>query len=47
MKGETLGRVYLGINYLNHQDSYHLGERAIVIGAGNADMDAYMQPLNR
>ena len=34
IKGETFG-----INYLNNPDSYKLGERVIVIGAGNAAMD--------
>lgn len=39
IKGETLGNVHFGINYLNNPDSYKLGERVIVIGAGNAAMD--------
>lgn len=39
IRGETLGHVHFGINYLNNPDSYHLGERVIVIGAGNAAMD--------
>lgn len=39
IKGETLGHVHFGINYLNNPDSYCLGERVIVIGAGNAAMD--------
>ncbi len=39
IKGETLGYVHFGINYLNNPDSYHLGENVIVIGAGNAAMD--------
>ncbi len=39
IKGETLGHVHFGINYLNNPDSYKLGERVIVIGAGNAAMD--------
>ncbi len=39
IKGETLGNVHFGINYLNNPDSYHLGKRVIVIGAGNAAMD--------
>jgi len=37
--GESLGHVHFGINYLNNPDSYHLGEKVIVIGAGNAAMD--------
>lgn len=39
IKGETLGHVHFGINYLNSPDSYRLGQRVIVIGAGNAAMD--------
>ncbi len=37
--GETLGHVHFAINYLANPDSYHLGERVIIIGAGNAAMD--------
>lgn len=39
IKGETFGNVHFGIDYLNNPDSYQLGERVIVIGAGNAAMD--------
>mgnify|MGYP005922245049 CR=1 FL=1 len=39
IKGETLGNVHFGINYLNNPDSYQLGKRVIVIGARNAAMD--------
>ena len=39
IKGETFGNVHFGINYFNNPDSYKLGERVIVIGAGNAAMD--------
>ena len=39
IKGETLGHVHFGINYLNSPDAYHLGQTVIVIGAGNAAMD--------
>lgn len=37
--GETFGNVHYGINYLNNPDAYDLGERVLVIGAGNAAMD--------
>ena len=37
--GETFGNVHYGINYLNNPDVYELGDRVIVIGAGNAAMD--------
>ena len=39
IKGETLGHVHFGINYLNNPDSYKLGRKVIIIGAGNAAMD--------
>ncbi len=39
IKGETLGHVHFGINYLGSPESFHLGQRVIVIGAGNAAMD--------
>ena len=39
IKGETFGNVHFGINYLNNPDSYRLGRKVIVIGAGNAAMD--------
>ena len=39
IKGETFGNVHYAINYLNNPDVYKLGERVIVIGAGNAAMD--------
>ena len=37
--GETFGNVHYAINYLNSPDVYDLGERVVVIGAGNAAMD--------
>lgn len=39
IKGETLGHVHFGINYLNSPEVYKLGQKVIVIGAGNAAMD--------
>jgi len=39
IKGETFGHVHYAINYLNNPDVYKLGEKVIVIGAGNAAMD--------
>ncbi len=39
IKGETLGNVHFGINYLGSPDSFKLGQKVIVIGAGNAAMD--------
>ena len=40
IKGETLGHVHYAIDYLQSPQSYHLGKRVIVIGAGNVAMDA-------
>ncbi len=39
INGESFGNVHYAINYLNNPDVYKLGERLIVIGAGNAAMD--------
>ena len=39
IKGESLGHVHFGINYLGSPESFKLGQRVIVIGAGNAAMD--------
>ena len=47
IKGETLGNVHFGINYLNNPDSYRLGEHVIVIGAGNAAMDVARTALRK
>ncbi len=38
--GETLGHVSFAIDFLKTPDSYHLGRRTVVIGAGNVAMDA-------
>lgn len=39
IKGESFGNVHYAINYLNNPNVYKLGERVVVIGAGNAAMD--------
>ena len=39
IKGESFGNVHYAINYLNNPNVYKLGERVLVIGAGNAAMD--------
>ncbi|MBE6983274.1 MAG: NAD(P)-dependent oxidoreductase [Ruminococcaceae bacterium] len=39
IKGESFGNVHYGIDYLNNPDVYKLGQKVIVIGAGNAAMD--------
>ena len=38
--GETLGHVSFAIDYLKTPDSYDLGRKVVVIGAGNVAMDA-------
>ena len=47
IKGETFGHVHFAINYLNNPDSYKLGEKVIVIGAGNAAMDVARTALRK
>ena len=47
IKGETLGNVHFGINYLNNPDSYRLGKNVLVIGAGNAAMDVARTALRK
>ncbi|MDO4741659.1 MAG: FAD-dependent oxidoreductase, partial [Eubacteriales bacterium] len=47
IKGETLGNVHFGINYLNNPDSYRLGESINLIGAGNAAMDVARTALRK
>jgi glutamate synthase (NADPH/NADH) small chain len=47
IKGETLGHVHYGVHYLESPESYHLGERVIVIGAGNVAMDVARTALRR
>ncbi len=47
IKGETFGQVHFGINYLNNPDSYKLGNKVIVIGAGNAAMDVARTALRK
>ncbi len=39
IKGETLGHVHFGIDYLRNPGAYRLGDRVVVIGAGNVAMD--------
>lgn len=40
IKGETLGNSYYAIDYLRSPKKYDLGEKVVVIGAGNVAMDA-------
>lgn len=38
--GETLGHVHFAIDYLKSPDSYRLGRRLVIVGAGNVAVDA-------
>lgn len=39
IKGESLGHVHFAIDYLKSPSVYHLGEKVVVLGAGNVAMD--------
>lgn len=39
IKGETLGHVHYGVHFLERPDVYKLGEKMVIIGAGNVAMD--------
>lgn len=39
VKGESLGNVHYGIDYLANPDAYELGDSVAIIGMGNAAMD--------
>lgn len=39
VKGETLAHVHYGVHYLKSPESYRLGNRLVIIGAGNVAMD--------
>jgi len=45
IKGESLGHVHFAIEYLKNPAVYNLGERVIVIGAGNTAMDVTRSAL--
>lgn len=47
IKGETLGHVHFGVHFLARPDVYHLGERVVIIGAGNVAMDVARTALRR
>ena len=40
IKGETFGHVHYAIDYLRNPNSFDLGDKVVVIGAGNVAMDA-------
>lgn len=47
IKGESLGHVHYAIDYLTNPDSYDLGERLVIIGAGNAAIDVARTALRK
>lgn len=47
IKGETLGNVHFGINYLSNPEVFHLGNRVVIIGAGNTAMDVARTALRK
>lgn len=47
IKGESLGHVHYAIDYLTNPDAYDLGEKVIVIGAGNAAIDVARTALRK
>lgn len=40
IKGESLGHVHYAIDYLRSPKNYELGDKVVVVGAGNVAMDA-------
>lgn len=47
IKGESLGHVHFAINYLKNPDSFDLGKRVVIIGAGNVAMDVARTALRK
>ncbi len=47
IKGESLGNVHFGIDYLCYPEAYHLGDNVTVIGVGNAAMDVARTAIRR
>lgn len=45
--GETLGHAHYAIDYLKSPDSYALGSKVVVIGAGNVAMDAARMAIRK
>ena len=45
--GETLGHVAFAVDYLRSPDSYRLGRKVVVVGAGNVAVDAARTALRR
>lgn len=47
IKGESLGHVHYAIDYLKNPDVYDLGQRVVIIGAGNTAIDAARTALRK
>lgn len=47
IKGETLGHVHYGVHFLARPEVYRLGNKMVVIGAGNVAMDVARTALRR
>lgn len=47
IEGESLGNVHFAIDYLVNPDSYDLGEKVAIIGAGNSAMDVARTALRK
>ncbi len=47
IKGETRGNVHFAVDYLKNPAVYNLGEKVVVIGAGNVAMDVARTSLRR
>ncbi len=47
IKGETRGHVHFAVDYLKNPAVYNLGEKVVVIGAGNVAMDVARTALRR
>lgn len=47
IKGESLGHVHFAIDYLKNPDVYDLGQRVVIIGAGNTAIDAARTALRK
>ena len=45
--GETLGHVHFAIDYLKSPETFHLGNRVAIVGAGNVAIDAARTAIRR
>jgi len=47
IEGESLGHVHFAINYLKNPESFSLGNRVVIIGAGNSAVDVARTALRQ